>query len=189
MRVCVPSTPAQIFHLLRRQALWSVKRPLVVMTPKSLLRNPSAVSPVSELVDGAWQPVIADAENVKKPKRVVLCSGKVYYDLAARRAETGRDDIAIIRVEELYPWPVDELSKVLGAARCKDVYWVQEEPRNMGAWWYVQENWKNDWGYLHYAGRPNAASPAAGTTARHLMEQKAILDSVFGESTPNKKAA
>lgn len=181
MRVAMPSTPAQIFHLLRRQALWGVKRPLIVMTPKSLLRNPRAVSEVNDLVKGKFMPVIADGEVGKKVKRIALCSGKVYYDLLARKEETGRDDVAIVRVEELYPWPAAELAEAIKPLKCKDVYWVQEEPRNMGSWTFVRENWVNDWGYLHYAGRVASASTAVGTTARHLVEQKAIVDAVFGD--------
>lgn len=181
MRVCMPSTPGQMFHLLRRQALWSVKRPLIAFTPKSLLRNPSAVSPVEELTKGGWQDVIEDTAKLGKVKRVVLCSGKVYYDLAARRAEMGDDSIALVRVEQLYPFPVEQIGKILAAYKCKDVWWVQEEPRNMGAWWFVQENWNKDWGFLHYAGRPTNASPAVGTTSRHNKEQSAVVDAVFGE--------
>ncbi|MCP5405820.1 MAG: 2-oxoglutarate dehydrogenase E1 component [Pseudomonadaceae bacterium] len=188
MRVCMPSTPAQIFHLLRRQALWPAKRPLVVMTPKSLLRHPAAVSDVSELVKGAWQPLITDAEAPKKPKRVVLCSGKVYYDLAARRAEMNAAHVALLRVEELYPWPADEIAQILKVYGCKDIWWVQEEPRNMGAWWYVQENWQRDWGFLHYAGRPTSASPAAGTTRMYQAEQNAILDTIFGSAGKQEAA-
>jgi 2-oxoglutarate dehydrogenase E1 component len=180
MRVCYPSTPAQVFHLLRRQAKSSVKKPLVVMTPKSLLRNPAAVSPLSDLLHGGWQPVIGDSVDAKGVKKVLLCSGKVYYDLLARRDADKRNDIAIVRVEELYPWPADALAKILGGLKTKDVYWVQEEPRNMGAWAHVREYWNDAWGYLHFVGRPASASPAVGTTVRHNAEQKAIVDEVFG---------
>ena len=188
MRVAMPSTPAQIFHLLRRQALWSVKRPLVVMTPKSLLRNPAAVSDVSELMKGGFQTVIDDAQAPKKVKRVVLCSGKVYYDLAAKRAELKDDSVAIIRVEELYPWPAETIAKILAAYKCKDVWWLQEEPRNQGCWWYVQENWNNAWGYLHYAGRPNQASPAVGLNSRFVREQRELVESVFSSAAVKKVA-
>lgn len=190
MRVAYPSTPAQIFHLLRRQAKSGAKKPLVVMTPKSLLRNPAAVSPLSELLNGSWQPVIndsgVDARNVKK---IVLCTGKIYYDLLARRDADKRTDVALVRVEELYPWPAEEIAKVLGGYKAKDVYWVQEEPRNMGSWYHVREYWNEDWGYLHYVGRPASASPAVGTTVRHNAEQKAIVDEVFGDSASGRKAA
>lgn len=189
MRVCYPSSPAQIFHLLRRQAKSSVKKPLVVMTPKSLLRNPAAVSPVSELLNGAFMPVIGDSVDAKNVKKIILCSGKVYYDLLARRDADKRSDVALVRVEELYPWPAAELAKVLGGYKSKDVYWVQEEPRNMGAWTHVREYWNEEWGYLHYIGRPASASPAVGTTVRHNAEQKALVDEVFGDSAQGRKVA
>ncbi|RYG57643.1 MAG: hypothetical protein EON60_14330, partial [Alphaproteobacteria bacterium] len=189
MRVVYASSPAQIFHLLRRQAKSSVKKPLVVMTPKSLLRNPAAVSPVSELLNGSFMPVIADSVDARNVKRVVLCSGKVYYDLLARREADKRSDVALVRVEELYPWPAAELTKVLGGYKSKDVYWVQEEPRNMGAWSHVREYWNEEWGYLHYIGRPASASPAVGTTVRHNAEQKALVDEVFGDSAQGRKVA
>lgn len=189
MRIAYCSTPAQIFHLLRRQAKSPVKRPLVVMTPKSLLRNPAAVSPLSELLNGSFQPVIADTVDAKLVKKVVLCSGKIYYDLIARRDADKRNDVAIVRVEELYPWPAAEIEKVLSAYKSKDAYWVQEEPRNMGAWTHVREYWNDEWGYLHYLGRAASASPAVGTTVRHLAEQKAIIDSVFGDAAQNRKVA
>lgn len=190
MRVAYCTTPAQIFHLLRRQAKHPVKRPLVVMTPKSLLRNPAAVSPVSELLNGAFQPVIADATvEAKGVKKIILCSGKVYYDLVARREADKRSDVAIVRVEELYPWPAAEIGKALANFKSKDVYWVQEEPRNMGAWSHVREYWNEEWGYLHYIGRAASASPAVGTTVRHNAEQKAIVDEVFGDAARKKDAA
>ena len=181
MRVAYPTTPAQIFHLLRRQAKHPVKRPLIVMTPKSLLRNPAAVSPLSDLLNGTFQPVIGDTVDAKGVKRVVVCSGKIYYDLVARREADKRNDVAIVRMEEFYPWPAAELAKVLGAYKSKDVYWVQEEPRNMGAWSHVREYWNEELGYLHYIGRKASASPAVGTTVRHAAEQKAIVDEVFGK--------
>ncbi len=181
MRVAYPSTPGQMFHLLRRQAKRAEKKPLVVMTPKSLLRNPLAVSPVSELLKGGFKPVLADADvDVKAAKKVVMCSGKIYYDLLARREADKRSDVALVRVEELYPWPEAEIGKALAGIKAKQVVWVQEEPRNMGAWSFVRENWSNDWGYLHYVGRAAAASPACGTTAMHTAQQKAVVDEVFG---------
>lgn len=185
MRVCYPSTPAQIFHLLRHQAKASVRKPLIVMTPKSLLRNPAAVSPLSDILRGGWQPVIADG-SVKQAKKVVLCSGKIYYDLAAKREELQRTDVALIRVEQLYPFPEKDIAAAVNQHKAKEVLWVQEEPRNMGAWAHVREFWQSDWGYLHYAGRPASASPAVGTTSRHAAEQAEVLAAVFGES---KKAA
>ena len=190
IRVAYPSTPAQVFHLLRRQAKSSVKKPLVVMTPKSLLRNPLAVSPVSDLLKGTFQSVIADeAVDVKTAKKVVLCSGKIYYDLLARRDADKRSDVALIRVEELYPWPAAEIAKALNGVKTKDIHWVQEEPRNMGGWSFVREAWDDAWGYLHYVGRPASASPAVGTTSRHTVEQKAVVDEVFGDTAAGRKVA
>ncbi|MCA3244447.1 MAG: 2-oxoglutarate dehydrogenase E1 component [Alphaproteobacteria bacterium] len=181
LRVCVPSTPAQIFHLLRHQAKQTELKPLIVMTPKSLLRNPAAVSPLSDLLRGSWQPVLPEAE-VKQAKRVVLCSGKVYYDLLAKREAEKRTDVALIRVEQLYPFPAEAIAKALSPFKPKEVLWVQEEPRNMGSWAHVREYWDTTWGYLHYAGRPASASPAVGTTSRHNAEQAAVLAQVFGEN-------
>lgn len=181
IRVCYPTTPGQIFHLLRRQALSPVKKPLVVMTPKSLLRHPLAVSPLSDLLHGAWQPVIADAGADKAPRKVVLCSGRVYYDLLARREADKRTDVALLRVEELYPWPAEAIAEALKTFKVRDVYWVQEEPRNMGAWTHVRESWDEELGYLHYVGRSASAAPAAGTTAMHNREQGALIDSVFAD--------
>jgi 2-oxoglutarate dehydrogenase E1 component len=181
LRVCVPSTPAQIFHLLRHQAKQTELKPLIVMTPKSLLRNPAAVSPLSDLLRGSWQPVLPEAE-VKQAKRVVLCSGKVYYDLLAKREAEKRTDVALIRVEQLYPFPAEAIAKALSPFKPKEVLWVQEEPRNMGSWAHVREYWDTTWGYLHYAGRPASASPAVGTTSRHATEQAAVLAQVFGEN-------
>ncbi|MBI1309255.1 MAG: 2-oxoglutarate dehydrogenase E1 component [Proteobacteria bacterium] len=186
MRVCYPTTPAQIFHLLRKQALDAVKKPLVVMTPKSLLRNPVAVSPLSDLLRGGWQAVMEEEgtrneeRGTRKVKRIALCSGKIYYDLLAKREADKRDDVALVRVEQLYPWPADEVGAAIAKFKCKDVKWVQEEPRNMGAWMHVRDNWNNDWGYLHYVGRPASASPAVGLNSRHVAEQKAIVEEVFG---------
>jgi 2-oxoglutarate dehydrogenase E1 component len=185
LRVCMPSTPAQVFHLLRHQAKQAELKPLIYLTPKSLLRNPAAVSPLSELLRGAWQPVLPETE-LKQAKRVVLCSGKVYYDLLAKREAEKRTDVALIRLEQLYPWPEQAIAKALAPFKPKEVLWVQEEPRNMGAWAHVREYWNADWGYLHYAGRPASASPAVGTTSRHNAEQAEVLAQVFGEG---KRAA
>jgi 2-oxoglutarate dehydrogenase E1 component len=137
MTVAMPSSPAQYFHLLRRQTLLEPKRPLVVFTPKSMLRLRAAASAVEDFTTGSWLPVIPDT-SAPRPRRVVLCTGKVYYDLlAARGKRDDADDVALVRVEQLYPTPVDEVSEVLasyGADADTDVVWVQEEPANQGAW-------------------------------------------------------
>src|SRR5688572_5216171 len=187
MQVCVPSNAAQIFHLLRRQMLRPFRKPLVVMTPKSLLRKKEASSSIQELANGAFHTVIPDTTSVdpKGVKRIVACCGKVYYDLATHRIETQRGDVAIIRVEQLYPFPHKqfqaEMDKYPNAA---EVVWCQEEPQNQGAWYqtahYFRENMR-DSQKLYYAGRPASASPAGGYKARHDQRQKALVEQAFGK--------
>jgi 2-oxoglutarate dehydrogenase E1 component len=189
MRVANCTTPAQYFHLLRRQALLPQRRPLIVMTPKSLLRHPRATSPISELSDAGFSHVIGDdAIDAKKARRVVLCTGKVYYDLVAARDEAGSTDVAIVRIELLYPFPAAELGALLGTfADSTEIVWAQEEPQNMGAWSFVapriREVAGRDPGYI---GRPPRASPAEGYADAHEKEQKRIT----GEAVkPAPKAA
>lgn len=179
--VCNLSTPSQIFHVLRRQMLRTVRKPLVIMTPKSLLRHPLAVSPVSELTKGEFKRVIADeAVKAKNAKRLVLCSGKVYYDLIAEREKLGNKSVAIARVEELYPFAEKEITEQLKAYKGADVVWVQEEPKNQGAWWYMLENLAPlTGGKLGYIGREASSSPAVGSGKVHAAQQQAILDEVF----------
>jgi 2-oxoglutarate dehydrogenase E1 component len=187
IQVCVPSNAAQIFHLLRRQMLRPFRKPLVVMTPKSLLRKKEAASSIQELANGAFQTVIPDTTSTdeKGVKRVIACCGKVYYDLATKRIEMQRSDIAIIRVEQLYPFPHKqfqaEIAKYPNAA---DVVWCQEEPQNQGAWYqtahYFRENMREGQ-KLYYAGRPASASPAGGYKARHDERQKALVEQAFGK--------
>ncbi|GLC92451.1 unnamed protein product, partial [Cupriavidus sp. TA19] len=187
MQVCQPTTPAQIFHLLRRQMIRLFRKPLVIMTPKSLLRNKDAVSSLSELAKGHFETVIADQEelNASKVKRVIMCSGKVYYDLVNTRKEREANDAAIIRLEQLYPFPhkavAAELKKYPNAT---EIVWCQDEPQNQGAWFFVQhyimEN-MTDGQKLGYAGRPASASPAVGYYAKHNEQQKALLDAAFAK--------
>ena len=180
MLVCVPSTPAQAYHMLRRQMRMTTRKPLVVMSPKSLLRHKLAVSSLEELADGQFQHLIGDANaDAKKVKRVVLCSGKVYYDLLEDQTKRGQDDVAIIRVEQLYPFPrallAAELKKYGKAA---DVVWTQEEPQNQGAWYQIRHHLQAclaDGQSLHYAGRARSASPAAGHMADHIIEQQKLI--------------
>jgi 2-oxoglutarate dehydrogenase E1 component len=182
-----PTTAAQIFHLLRRQMIRPFRKPLVIMTPKSLLRHKDAASELAELARGEFQTVIGElaALDAKKVKRVIVCSGKVYYELIAARAERKADDVAVIRIEQLYPFPhkalVAELKKYPNAA---DVIWCQDEPQNQGAWFYAQhhllEN-MNDGQKLGYAGRPASASPAVGYYAKHIEQQKALIDTAFAK--------
>ena len=187
MQVCVPSTAAQMFHMLRRQMLRPFRKPLIVMTPKSLLRKKEASSHINEFANGAFQTVIPDVESLeaKEVKRIVACSGKVYYDLAARRAEAKRTDVAIIRVEQLYPFPHKqfeaEMKRYMNAS---EVVWCQEEPQNQGAWYqsahYFRENMRDDQ-KLYYAGRPPSAAPATGYMARHNERQRALVEQAFGK--------
>jgi len=187
MQVCVPSTAAQMFHMLRRQMLRPFRKPLIVMTPKSLLRKKEASSHIHEFANGAFQTVIPDVESLeaKEVKRIVACSGKVYYDLAARRAEAKRTDVAIIRVEQLYPFPHKqfeaEMKRYMNAS---EVVWCQEEPQNQGAWYqsahYFRENMRDDQ-KLYYAGRPPSAAPATGYMARHNERQRALVEQAFGK--------
>ena len=187
MQVCMPTTAAQIFHLLRRQMLRPFRKPLIVMTPKSLLRKKEAASAIQELANGSFQTVIPELATLeaKEVKRIIACSGKVYYDLAAKRNEAGRTDVAIIRVEQLYPFPHKQfeaqMKRYPGAA---EVVWCQEEPQNQGAWYqsahYFRENMREDQ-KLHYAGRPPSASPAGGYMARHNERQRALVEQAFGK--------
>ncbi|MFJ1258635.1 2-oxoglutarate dehydrogenase E1 component [Cupriavidus sp. CuC1] len=187
MQVCQPTTPAQIFHLLRRQMIRLFRKPLVIMTPKSLLRNKDAVSPLSDLAKGHFETVIPDHEelNASKVKRVIMCSGKVYYDLVNTRKERGAADTAVIRMEQLYPFPhkavAAELKKYPNA---NEIVWCQDEPQNQGAWFFVQhfimENMAEGQ-KLGYAGRPASASPAVGYYAKHNEQQKALLDAAFSK--------
>ena len=184
VQVCGPSTPAQVFHMLRRQAIRPLRKPLIVMSPKSLLRKKEAVSTLEELANGQFQTVMPDVggldpQNVKK---VILCSGKVYYDLEAYRIEQGIEDRAILRVEQLYPFPEDDLVEALAPyVNMEEMVWCQEEPMNQGAWFQSQHHMLNAmWRhlpnkFLRYAGRPAAATPAAGYMALHVSQQQALI--------------
>jgi 2-oxoglutarate dehydrogenase E1 component len=187
MQVVQPTTASQIFHVLRRQMLRSLRKPLVIMTPKSLLRNKDATSPLSEFTKGGFQTVIPEHKELKadKVKRVLACSGKVYYDLAKKRDEKGFEDVAILRVEQLYPFPhkafAAELRKYPNAT---EVVWCQDEPQNQGAWFFVQH-------YIHenmaegqklgYSGRSASASPAVGYSHLHQEQQRALVEGAFGK--------
>ncbi len=185
IQVCVPTTPAQVFHMLRRQAIRPLRKPLVVMSPKSLLRHKEAVSTLEDLAEGRFYNVLDETDDLDKAavKRVILCSGKVFYDLRAARRERGIDNIAIIRLEQLYPFPEAELLQVLGAyPNVKDAIWCQEEPMNQGAWYSSQHHMRrvmaahNPNIYLSYAGREASAAPAAGYMALHLEQQEAFIN-------------
>ena len=191
IRVVYPTTPAQYFHLLRRQARHQDARPLVVMTPKSLLRLPQAASRPSELASGTFQPVIDDPRFAADPKapagvrRVLLCSGKVYYDLIGADAFEGAADVAVIRVERLYPFPTDELQAVLERyGKIESFAWVQEEPRNMGARKFVLPRIRHLVPYkipLGDISRPERSRPAEGYPASHQIEQARIVREALTE--------
>ncbi|MBS0416036.1 MAG: 2-oxoglutarate dehydrogenase E1 component, partial [Proteobacteria bacterium] len=186
MQIVQPTTASQIFHVLRRQMIRPLRKPLVIFTPKSLLRNKDATSPLAEFTGGSFQTVIPDSGDLKgdKVKRVLACSGKVYYDLVKKREEKGSHDVAILRVEQLYPFPhkafAAELKKYPNAT---EIVWCQDEPQNQGAWFFVQH-------YIHenmvagqklgYAGRAASASPAVGYAHLHQEQQKALVDAAFG---------
>ncbi|MDX2345659.1 MAG: 2-oxoglutarate dehydrogenase E1 component [Legionella sp.] len=182
MQVCVPTTPAQIFHLLRRQVIRPYRKPLIIMTPKSLLRHKLAVSPLSDLETGQFYTVIPEVDALKPASvtRVVLCSGKVYYDLLERRREAKYQNVVIIRVEQLYPFPKEDLRSVLAKyTKAKQVVWCQEEPKNQGAWFASQHHLTgclSEKQSLEYAGRGFAASPAVGSAHLHVEEQKALVE-------------
>jgi len=171
------TTPAQYFHLLRRQMNSRVRKPLVVFTPKSLLRHPKVVSTMSDLTSGGFREVIGDTVAPGKVNRVLFCSGKIYYDLLAAREEKGAMNVAIVRMEQIYPFPKlqvqEQLQRYPGSA---DVAWVQEEPRNMGAWHFMRDRFDRT---LRYIGRTESASPATGSYKRHQAEQQEILDAAF----------
>ncbi|WP_195433041.1 2-oxoglutarate dehydrogenase E1 component [Morganella morganii] len=182
MQVCVPSTPAQVYHMLRRQALRGMRRPLIVMSPKSLLRHPLAVSSLEELAEGHFEAVIGEADelNPADVKRVVLCSGKVYYDLLEQRRKNNQTDVAIIRIEQLYPFPHEDIHAILAPfSHVKDFVWCQEEPLNQGAWYCCQHNFRDAvpaGAALRYAGRPASASPAVGYTSVHQQQQQELVN-------------
>jgi len=186
MQVCVPSTPAQIFHLLRRQMVRSFRRPLIVMSPKSLLRHKEAVSTLEELAEGHFQNVIGETEKIvaKTVKRVIACSGKVYYELLAYRREHKIHDVAIIRFEQQYPFPHADFKAALARfPNATEVVWCQEEPQNQGAWYRLRAYFRADAlpkQVVSYAGRPVSASTAVGYMAKHAAQQKQLIEDAFG---------
>ena len=182
MQVCVPSTPAQVFNMLRRQVVRPMRRPLVVMSPKSLLRHPLAVSSMEELSTGVFHNVIGEIDDIKPEnvERVVFCSGKVYYELLEQRRKDEQNNVAIIRIEQLYPFPEEELKAELEQySHVKQFVWCQEEPQNQGAWYCSQHHFRAvipKGTYLTYAGRKPSAAPAVGYMSVHVKEQHALVD-------------
>jgi 2-oxoglutarate dehydrogenase E1 component len=192
IQVCVPTTPAQMFHLLRRQMLRNYPKPLIVMTPKSLLRHRLATSSLDELAEGRFQPVIPEVDSIDPAGvvRIVICSGKVYYDLLEARRARGLDDVAIVRLEQLYPFPREHLQAAVAPYRAsKQLIWCQEEAQNQGPWDQIKHRFHYlvaDHGHLFYVGRPSSAAPAVGHRAVHVEQQERLIDEALtGNTNPS----
>ena len=190
IQVCVPTTPAQVFHMLRRQAIRPLRKPLIVMSPKSLLRHKEAISSLEDLAEGRFHNVLDESDELDnaKVRRIIICSGKVYYDLRAARRERELDHIAILRLEQLYPFPEAEMLQVLESyPNIEDAVWCQEEPMNQGAWYASQHHMRRIIHrhkvdvYLRYIGRDASAAPAAGYMALHLEQQEKFINDALGE--------
>jgi 2-oxoglutarate dehydrogenase E1 component len=192
MQVCVPSTPAQMFHMLRRQMLRSLRKPLIIMTPKSLLRHPLSVSRLEELSGSGFQNVIDEIDDIKPSAvtRVVLCSGKVYFDLLKARREAKTETVAIVRIEQLYPFPSEEYEAVLRKySNAREIIWCQEEPQNQGSWYQIRHRLQSkldDRHELLYAGRAGAAAPATGIAALHEQQQKNLVTAALQGVPPEE---
>ncbi len=195
LQVCYPTTPAQYFHLLRRQVKQEMRRPLIVMTPKSLLRLPAAASTMDELTDGGFKPVIADGRELDKSavRRIALCSGKVYYDLEVARENDQVADVAVVRLEQFYPFPATALTEIIASyPNATELVWTQEEPQNMGGWTFVEPRLRAilpDNVNLRYIGRTPSASPATGSYAIHDLEQHQLVSRTLGEWAEEISAA
>jgi 2-oxoglutarate dehydrogenase E1 component len=185
IQVCLPTTSSQVFHMLRKQVLCPLRKPLIVMSPKSLLRHKETVSTMTEMAEGSFQVIIdeTDGFEAEKVEKVVICSGKVYYELRAERRVRGLENIAIIRLEQLYPFPHEDFENCLLQYRnVKTITWCQEEPMNQGAWYSSQhhirrvlnEHFPEIW--LEYAGREASAAAAAGYPALHMSQQQKFID-------------
>jgi 2-oxoglutarate dehydrogenase E1 component len=186
MQVCVPSTPAQMFHMLRRQMLRSLRKPLIVMTPKSLLRHELSVSSLQDLSTGSFETVIDEIDEVKAAdvNRIVLCSGKVYFDLLKARRAAKISNVAIVRVEQLYPFPSAAYEAIVHKySKATEVVWCQEEPQNQGAWYQVRHRLESvlerEGQQLLYAGRGHAAAPATGISKVHDAEQAELVEAAL----------
>lgn len=194
MQVCVPSTPAQMFHMVRRQMLRNYRRPLIVMTPKSLLRHKQSVSSLADLSDGRFHLIIPETKELSPADvdRIVFCSGKVYYDLAEARELNDMDNVALVRIEQLYPFPIDEYADILSRyPAAESIVWCQEEPQNQGAWYQIQHRLLAPLGKkqtLYYAGRPNAAAPASGLFKVHAIQQQALVEAALAISAKASKS-
>jgi len=188
IQVCVPTTPAQIYHMLRRQAIRPLRKPLIVMTPKSLLRHKACISTLEDLTEGSFQMILPEIEDIdpSKVNRAIMCSGRVYYDLLERRQAEGWHGTAIVRVEQLYPFPEEELYSALSIyENLENIVWCQEEPMNQGAWFCSQHHMRrvvyrlSKSLYLQYAGREASAAPASGYISVHVEEQEQLVLDAF----------
>jgi len=184
MRIVMPTMPAQIYHLLRSQLVGDFRKPLIVMTPKSLLRHEAAVSPLTDLADGQFKPVIEEADelDVKSVKRLIICSGKIYFKLHETRQQKYDNSTAIVRIEQLYPYPIEEVGDILNQyPYLEKVIWCQDEPRNQGAWWYIKSLLMDSCKDITvgYAGRQSSASPAAGYMGLHLEQEHQLVAAAF----------
>ena len=194
MQVCVPSTPAQMFHMLRRQMVRPLRKPLIVMTPKSLLRHPLSVSRLEELGSGGFYPIIDDIDDLKASAvtRVVLCSGKVYFDLLKTRREVKADTVAVVRIEQLYPFPSEEYQAILDKySNAREIVWCQEEPQNQGSWYQIRHRLQSKLGPQHellYAGRAGAAAPATGIAGLHEQQQKNLVAAALQGQPPEESS-
>lgn len=188
MQVCMPSSPSQIFHMLRRQMLRPYRKPLIVMTPKNILRDPVAASELHEFTEGEFKPVIDEVDEIDAAhvKKIIFCAGKLYYELAKVRRDHKISNVVIVRIEQLYPFPEQEVQQVIDKyPAVREVVWCQEEPRNQGAWFFLQsrrnikacmrENQE-----LRYAGRTYSASPASGSLHIHKEQQLALIEDALG---------
>jgi 2-oxoglutarate dehydrogenase E1 component len=186
MQVCVPSTPAQMFHMLRRQMIRELRKPLVVMTPKSLLRHRLASSPLAELTQGRFRPVLPEIDPIDATgvRRMVACSGKVFYDLLEARRAHKLAEVVLVRVEQLYPFPARDFAGALAQyPNVKELVWCQEEPQNQGAWYQIRHRLQEPLAVgqeLFYAGRPAAAAPAPGIFQLHVRQQQALVEAALG---------
>lgn len=194
IQVCVPSTPAQMFHMLRRQLLRSYRKPLIVMTPKSLLRHKMAVSKLSTLSDGSFQLIIPDRSGIDATKthRIIFCSGKVYYDLVEARQIHKMTDVAIVRLEQIYPFPVEKFAQIIVSyPNASAIVWCQEEPQNQGAWYQIRHRLQKPLGdhqHLYYAGRTESAAPASGIFKLHLQQQQALVEAALNIAVKASKS-
>ena len=188
MQVCMPSSPSQIFHMLRRQMLRPYRKPLIVMTPKNILRDPIASSELHEFTNGDFKPVLDEVEDLKiaEVKKIIFCAGKLYYELAKARREHKITNTAIVRIEQLYPFPQDDVKHIINKyAGARELVWCQEEPRNQGAWFFIHSRRnikvciRKDQS-VRYAGRTYSASPASGSLHIHREQQKALIEDALG---------